>query len=253
VAGVVNLSRVTLGGRFRLAYFGLAAVFGAAVGAFVVLERSPAPKPRPPWSTWRPTAASPRGQVRQIAAHVGSQYHLTRGKKLVDIYVGSPLDPSTTITAVAVAKTARPEKNSDFSLFDPASTAMYTLCGDPKLKCAIREGKPSEARGALVEREAFELALYTLRYVDGARSVVAFFPPERGKKLVHALFFASDDVAQELNQPLNRTLRDAPPLPSELTVRDRRLISGLTATRLFEFTVQSARNGSLLILVPTHP
>lgn len=252
MAGPLSVSRLTLGGRFRIAYFALAAVFGAAVGAFVVLERRPAPTPPPPWSVWRPTATSARGQVQQIAAHVAAQYHLTRGKKLVDVYVGSPLNPSTTITAVAVARTSRPEKNSDFSLFDPSSTAMYTLCGDPKLKCAIREGKPSEARGALVEREAFELALYTLRYVHGARSVLAFFPPAKGKNLVHALFFAANDVSQELREPLNRTLRDKPPLPSELTVRDRRLISGLTATRLFEFTVRSEQNGSLLILVPIH-
>src|SRR5262249_43827780 len=169
VAGpVTSLRKLSVGGRFRAAYFALAALFGAAIGAFVVVERAPAPVPPPPWSAWQPTGANARVQVRQIAAHVGAQYHLSRGKKLVEADVGSPIDPSTTISAVAVAKTTRPQKNSDFSFFDPSSTAMFTLCGDPKLKCAIKDGKPSEARGALVEREAFELALYTLRYVNGA-------------------------------------------------------------------------------------
>ena len=246
------LARVSVGGRFRAAYFGLAALFGAAVGAFVVIERRPAPQPPPPWSAWQPSGANPRVQVRQIAAHVGSQDHLTRGKKLVDVYVGSPFDPSkTTIAAVAVAKTPRPVKNSDFAFFDPSSTPMYTLCGDPNLQCAIREGKPSKARGALVEREAFELALYTLRYVHGAQSVLAFFPPAKGQRLAHALFFKSDDVQQELDQPLNQTLRGKPPLPNKLTAHDRRLISGLTSTRMFQFTVRNAKNGSLLILVPS--
>jgi hypothetical protein len=241
-----------VGGRFRVAYFALAALFGAAIGAFVVVERAPAPQPPPRWSAWEPSAANPQAQVQQIAAHVGAQYHIERGKKLVDVYVGSPIDPSTKISAVAVAKTTRPSKNSDFSFFDPTQTAMYTLCGDPKLKCAIRDGKPSVARGALVEREAFELALYTLRYVHGARSVLAFFPPVKGQKLVHALFFNTADVEQELHQPLDKTLRGKPPLPSGLSIADRRTITGLTSTRMFEFTVRKLSNGSVLILVPSN-
>ena len=247
-----DLGKVSVGGRFRAAYFALAAIFGAAVGAFIVVERRPAPLPPPPWSSWKPTASDPRVQVQQIALHVGAQYHRTRGTKLVDVRNVAPIDPSTTLAAVAVAKTSHPAKDSDFALFDPSETAIYTLCGDPKLDCAIREGKPSEARGALVEREAFELALYTLRYVDGVKSVLAFFPPPKGKKLEHALFFNADDVQQELRQPLDRTLRGKPPLPGELSARDRRMISGLTATRMFEVTQHSAQNGTLLVLVPAN-
>ena len=253
MAGPVSaLSKVSVGGRFRVAYFALAALFGAAVGAFVVFERAPAPQPPPAWSSWKPSSADPQLQVQQIATHVGAQYHLSRDQKLVNVVVGSPIDPSTTpISAVAVAKTTHPgAKSSDYRFYDLSTTAMYTLCGDPKLRCAIREGKPSKVRGALVEREAFELALYTLRYVRGTRNVVAFFPPPKGQGFSHALFFKSNDVQQELQQPLDRTLRDKPPLPSQLSVRDRQLIAGLTATRMFNVSLANAKSGSLLILVP---
>jgi hypothetical protein len=244
---------VSVGGRFRVAYFALAALFGAAIGAFAVVERAPAPQPPPPWSSWKPSATDPQIQVQQIATHVGAQYHLSRDKKLVNVLVGSPIDPSTTpIFSVAVAKTTHPgDKSSDYRFYDPSTTPMYTLCGDPKLRCAIREGKPSKVRGALVEREAYELALYTLRYVPGARNVVAFFPPPKGQGFSHALFFKSNDVQPELHQPLDRTLRGNPPLPSQLSVRDRRLIAGLTETRMFSVSVGKAKSGTLLILVPS--
>jgi hypothetical protein len=54
VAGAVKHSR-----KFGAAYFALAAIVGAAVGTFVLLVERPAPKPPPPWSLWKPTAAAP--------------------------------------------------------------------------------------------------------------------------------------------------------------------------------------------------
>ena len=60
--------------RFSLAYLALAGVFGAAVGAFVVLVERPAPTPPPPWSVWQPSAEDTGARQVQISNHVAAQY-----------------------------------------------------------------------------------------------------------------------------------------------------------------------------------
>jgi hypothetical protein len=242
---------VTLGGRFRLAYLGLAALFGVAVGTFIVVERQPAPKPPPPWSSWKPNASDPGVEQQQIALHVGDTYHLASGKKLVNVVPRGPGTQATPVAAVAVANTPTPSKQSDFAYFTADTTPMYILCGDGP-KCSIKEGKASTARGAVLGREALELALYTLRYIDRAKSVVAIFPPAKGKTASYALFFDKSDFSSELKQPLRRTLpQRTPPVPGRLAPDERKVVDGLLAKRVFRFTIETARNGArVLVLVP---
>ena len=76
---------LSLARRFWLAYLALAALFGAPVGTFIVLQERPAPIPPPPWSAWKPTAGNPGAAQQQIAEHVGARYRLPSGKKIVDV------------------------------------------------------------------------------------------------------------------------------------------------------------------------
>jgi hypothetical protein len=234
--------------RFTLAYVALAGLFGAAVGTFIVLEKRPAPTPPPPWSAWKPTEKDAAARQGEIARHVDTQYHLPSGKKLVDVLPRGPAAPQP-IEEVGIAKTPNPTRASDFSFSHADSTVMYILCGDGP-KCSIKEGKPSLARGAVLRREALELALYTLRYVDGAESVVAFFPPQKGKDPTFAFYFAKSELSNELQVPLRQTLpHPKPPVPGKLASGELKTVNALTTPREFRFAVQTDQSGARVLLL----
>jgi hypothetical protein len=238
--------------RFSLAYLALAALLGVAVGTLVVLVERPAPKPPPPWSAWKPTDASRAAAQQQIANHVAKQYQLNTGKQLVKVVVRDPASLPTPIRDVAIAKTLDPTQQSDvLGVVDSKKTAMYVLCGDGP-KCSIKEGTPSVARGAVLRREALELALYSFRYLDHTDSVVAFFPPRKGEDLTHVYFFAKPDLSKQLDVPLRRTLRQTQDLqPGRLTSQERKLVDALTVPRQFRFALRRERGGSnVLVLAP---
>ena len=245
--------RVTDGTRrkFLLAYFALAALLGTAIGLFVLLVERPAPPPPPPWSSWKPVAASSTDRANEIADFVGSQYRLPSGHRLVRVIVGGPGTATDPIRAVAIATKTNATKQSDFNIIDASRTMMFVLCG-AGANCAIREGKPSTARAAVLRREALELALYTFEYVPEAQSVVTFFPPKLGAQPSYALFFQRDDLNPELDHPLKRTLPHAKaPLPGQLAAGERKTVDELTTTRVFRFDVERARTGQrVLVLAP---
>jgi hypothetical protein len=243
---------VNVGRRFSYAYLALAALLGVAVGTLIVLVERPGPTPPPPWSSWQPSYSDRTLRQRQIARHVASQYRLNGGKKLVDVVVRDPSAQPTPIRDVAIARTLEPTRQSDvLAVVDPSKTAMYILCGDGP-KCSIKEGKPSVARGAVLRREALELALFSFRYLENTDSVVAFFPPQKGQDLTHAYFFAKPEFAKQLDKPLQRTLSQTrPQLPGRLTRTERRLVDSLTAQRQFRFAVRREKSGeNILLLAP---
>jgi len=239
---------VSVGGRFRLAYIALAALVGGAVGTFIVLQRQPPPPPPKAWSAWHPTAFDPVERQRQIASHVGVQYRLQGGKKLVDVLVRGPSPDSDPIRGVVVAKGVGDRvQESDFA----KTTVMYTLCGDGP-KCSIAEGQPSVARGIVLRREALELALYTLRYIDDVGAVIAFFPPKKGDSPTAAFLFTKREFSDELHSPLRQTLPlPKPPVPERLTQQEGELVDSLTAPYAFSFSVEESKSGArVLVLAP---
>jgi hypothetical protein len=247
VAEAVNVAR-----RFSVAYLALAALLGVAIGTLVVLIERPAPEPPPPWSAWQPNESSRTARQEQIASHVGSQYHLSGGKPLVRVVVRDPDASPNPIRDVALARNLDPTQQSDvLAVVDSTKTAMYILCGDGP-HCAIKEGKPSVARGAVLRREALELALYSFRYLDNTDSVVAFFPPQKGKNLSHVYFFAKTDFKDELASPLRFTLPQAKlHVPGGLAPRERRTVDALTVPRQFRFALRRERDGAnVLVLAP---
>jgi hypothetical protein len=239
-------------GKFKVAYFALAAILGAAIGTFVLLVERPTPPPPPPWSLWRPTAAAPVERANEIAEYVGSQYHLPSGKRLVRVGVGGPGNANDPIRAMFVAKTTNPKNQDDYDQVDTTKSMMFILCGAGK-NCAIKEGKPSTARAAVLRREALELALYTFEYVPGTDSVVAFFPPKPGEDPTFALFFRKDDFDNQLDRPLRHTLpRARPPQPATTLPRgERKTIDELTTTRVFRWGLRNTQTGErILVLEP---
>jgi len=238
--------------KFGFAYLGLAAILGAAIGLFVVLVERPAPPPPPRWSVWKPPSPDRADQTQEIADHIAARYHMPSGRRLVRVYVGGPGSSSDPIRAVAFATTVNPTSQNQIKGFVDANQAvMYILCG-AGTKCSIREGKASVARGAVLRREALELALYTFEYVKGTSSVVAFFPPKPGNNMTSALYFARSDFDTELRHPLRRTLpQRLPPKTDKLSPAERRVVVQLTTTRQFRFSLKRDQSGArVLVLAP---
>jgi hypothetical protein len=238
--------------RFALAYGALAALVGAGVGGFIVLVNRNDPVAASDWSTWRPTQEGPPA-AEQIADHVARRYRLPSGNQLVGVLVGPAQVQDVTVRAIAVRPSAS-GSNENIKILDAEGTMMYILCGLGE-RCSIREGRPSTARHQLLRREALELALYTFKYVDDVKSVVAFLPPRRDTEPTEgtsALFFEKRDLKTELNQPLRLTLsRASPPRLGELDADEVLTIERLTERRLFRYEFQQAQEGSaILILTP---
>ena len=243
-------ARLSTAKKFSVAYFGLAALVGGAIGTFVMLVERPAPLPPPPWSAWQPASSDKLVRSYEIGTHVAAQYHLESGSRLVRVVVGSPATARDPIQAVAIARTTHPTKQSDvLSLFPAKGSIMYILCGDGA-KCSIKEGKPSVARAAVLRREALELALYTFRYVKDVNSVVTFFPPKKGSAMSFALFFDKSSFSAQLDHPLRKTL-PVPPVAVNLAPSEQQTVDKLTKRRVLHFALQRESNGArVLVLAP---
>ena len=186
--------RLAYRSRFAAFYVLLAIVAGAGVGALLVLVGRGSPAPAPAWSAWEPAGSAER-RLAQIGDHVGDQYRLPSGKPLVAVtYSGAPTvtgpDGSTfQVRAIAVRPdtTAGRAEADDINTVSAANTVMFTLCGLGS-SCSIPEGKPSQARGQLLRREALELALYSFTYLNGVDSTLVLLPPRADGKAATAVF-----------------------------------------------------------------
>jgi hypothetical protein len=227
--------------------FGVAAVFvivGVLVGAGDDTKSTEAPQLT--WSTWKPSKSGDDG-ARQVAAHVAPQYR-EGAAQLVAVRSG-PLEVAGVPLTVAQQNPAAAP--GGLEVFD-RKTVLYTLCGQGS-NCAIAHGAPSVQRHMLLRREALELGLYSLRYLEGVDQVVVFLPPRRGDHASQALFFRKPGVLDELQKPLEATLVDRAPTVARMTKSpDAGIVQRLTLPSLFRFHVAANRasDRALLVLVP---
>ena len=252
--------------RFVLFYFGLAIVAGSAVGAFVVVLSQPHAKPPPPWSTFVPSGSAD-ARTKQIADHVQNEYKLPVGETLVAVRSGHPVQTVLTSTTTAAqvdvaAVVVRPDTSkgkheaSDIKIVAGQDTVTYTLCGFGTQNCAIKQGKPSKERHALLRREAIELALYTFKYVPGTKAVVAYLPPPKAPATgqpqpATSVFLDRRALKASLSRPLTATLSRKTPTIGGMSATEQAIVDRLTLPRLYNLDYTSAPDGSpLLILTP---
>jgi hypothetical protein len=221
---------VVHGRRFRLAYALLGVCLAAAIAGFVVVVQLPAPK-HVPWSVWKPRGDSTHAQASAIAAHVG------RGYTQVDALLRWP-GQGDRIWAIALRKAPG---SSDSVLYHGERSVIYALCGTGA-NCSIR-GRRSDS---LLRREALELTLYTLKYVDKIDTVAVLLPPANGSQpSSDALFFRDADLDKPLHKPLRRTFPRLLPAGSL-----RSIVGRLTGGRDFDFQFGTVAQGGVLILSP---
>jgi hypothetical protein len=250
--------RLAYRSRFAAFYVLLAVIAGAGVGALLVLVGRGSPAPAPAWSAWEPTGSTER-RALQIADHVSDPYRLPSGKALVGVtYAGPPTvtgpDGSTfQVRALAIEPdtTAGRAESTDIDTVNAVSTVMYTLCG-LGAACSIKEGKPTAARAQLLRREALELSLYSLTFLDGIDSTLVLLPPRPDGQAATAVFLERRDLRDELSRPLAETLT-APLTPGigEIRQDERRAIDRLTRSRIYGYSYLQAQDGSpVMVLTP---
>ena len=240
--------------RFGIAYALLAAVVGLAVGGFVVLAGRSTEPAQQAWSGWKPPeqASSP---VREVAEFLTNRYRLPSGKPLVAIIPSEKPTIQSGAQQISVETVAVQKRGvgtePDYAVIPAEDSVSFQLCGLGQ-RCAIPEGEATVERGRLLHRQALELALYTFKYVDGAKSVMAFLPPRANQQVAYALFFRRQDLQRQLDKPLRKTLPMPGPLrPGQLTPAEEQTVGTLTRDRFFQYQFQQAPDGSaVLVLVP---
>jgi hypothetical protein len=249
--------RTAYRGRFAAFYLVLAAIAAAAVVTTIALVGRGSPAPAPPWSDWRPEG-NPERRVVQIGQHVAAPYRLPSGSRLATVtYAGPPTvtgpdGTSFRVGAIAVQASGQVTSEDDVSAFPAGSTVMYTLCG-LGTNCSIAEGESTVERGALLRREALELALYTFKYVGGGvDSVLVLLPPRSDGRAAAAVFLERSDVGRELTHPVSGTLT-APLTPGvgEIPPDELQTVERITRPRLYQYSYVQAQDGSpVMVLAP---
>jgi hypothetical protein len=243
--------------RFALVYVLLAVAAGAAAGSLIVLLGKPDAAPNARWSAWEPSG-SPEAKALQIADRIPKGYRLDNGSQLAVALVGPPAVSAggeigeVPIRAIAVRPdTSRGQaEEDDIAIIDAENNMMFVLCGLGEA-CSIAEGEASEARHALLRREALELSLYTFKYVPDVSSVTVFLPPRPDGQSATSVFVRRGDVGDELGRPLNRTLGTTVPGIGEISRTELQNVNRITLPRLFNYEYTQAQDGSaILILSP---
>ncbi len=250
-----------------------AALVGIALGAVAVaiaiVTNGKSSTTTEQWSSWSPSDDGVAGE-RDIANAVSPLYRASPAGQLAVVTVQNYSDTGSS-TQVAL----RNPNNGTLSALS-GTTAVYNLCGlGPN--CTI-EGTPTSDRLLLLRREAFELSLYTFKYIHNVQNVVSILPPGRAltvttakltpkppassnkssktQQLVIAVAFQKRSLQQFLDRPLRETLpEEVPPTPTTISkAPEAELVSVVTAQALFKQQMIQAQDGSnVLVLDPLPP
>jgi hypothetical protein len=238
----------------------LAGVFIAAAAAFAVLLGTSPDQPVDPrladhWSTWLPPTKDIISAPSAIANHVQTHYVRADGKQLVSVHGGPFLYAGSGGLPLPFAIKLQPEDGTILDL--GTNGVLYTLAGTGKSGRIVGD-KATPARHRLLRREALELALYSFRYVDRIRMVVALLPVSDRKAKpkataqaeLQAVFYQPGDLKRQLQSPLSTTLSTRTKLkPSSLAAAEATQIDKLTRDNLFTATFQQQPDGQLYLVL----
>lgn len=239
--------------RFVIIYVTLALVAGIGIGAFLILITRADPPPPAKWSSWQPTG-SDTARVKQIADRIAKSYRLKGGQQLVAALPSAPKVTSAEGDVAVLTIAIRPDtstgkkEESEIDIVPATHSLQYILCGLGS-GCSISSGTASEARHALLRREALELALYTFKYVDGVDSVSVFLPPRPdGQTSATSVFLKKSDVRSVLRKPLRDSIGPKTPGIGKMPKRELALVNRITEPRLYSYEYQQAQDGAAVLV-----
>jgi hypothetical protein len=216
--------KVPFAGRLLVAYVVVIIAFGGALAGLTVLAtRDGGGNDR--WSSWRPRGDTAEAS-QQIANHVAKAYRTAaEGQQLIFATARSPFGFSRPITHVAIRASVGQSSTVDAEPTD--KTLFYELCavasGTDRCDLPAAYGAGELA----VRREAVELALYSLKYLDDLDMIVVFLPPVGDENT--AVYFRKGDLDGELGRPLRKTLpHETPPGLGTADPEEEDVINALT-------------------------
>ena len=216
----------------------------------------------PNWSAWQPDDETLADGASQIATHVGTQYKHPNGDQLLQVKAVTGEIPLTLQASQITDLTG--------------DTVIYQM--DGLGEGGSITGEASTARGAVVFREALELALYTFRYLPDAEGVMVMIPPPptdpaeaaevaaatakaatdpeaaakvaeaqaKAKAKYRALYFRPGDLKSELQIPLGVTVPAGAPNADTITKAEEDDINQRVRSNLFTWE-QNPQTGALLM------
>ncbi len=243
--------------RFVVTYFLLAIVAGGAIGGLIVVLDRPAAKPPAAWSSFTPKGTL-TARLFQIADTIPRRYRGGNGKQLVGATVSAPQqqispDQGQSFVTLPISRIEIYDRGN-ITTATASGSVQFTLCGDGS-QCELKTGRPSQARYYLLEREALELSLYTLRYVQGLDSVTVLLPPSRrlqdlatggGQLRQTAVFLQRKDVERELSRPLSYTLDPKTPRVGKMSARDLKAVRQISIPHTYDWIVGQAQDGAFV-------
>jgi len=255
--------------RFRVATAVLVGLAVAAIAVAVVVASRGSNRATVTgssnWSSWAPDRSGSIG-VEEIAQHVSPYYRVNAAQQLDTV---TPIQLSqataagrTTGSGLTIAiNQSTSGKSQSLGLLN-GETIAYNVCGLGAKDCEL-PGTPSINRMLLLRREALELALYTLEYINGAQNVVVVLPPGRTvtasgadtKGVTVALIFQRAGLQPWLDAPLSRTLQQYPLELSQLSLwgktQEAGFVDQITAHGLFSSQKEALQvGGTALVLTP---
>ena len=185
---------------------------------------------------------------------MSQRYRLKSGKQLVAVLASAPkvsgAEGDVTVSTIAIrpdTSTGKKEE-SEIDIVPTTHSLQYILCG-LGTSCSIKGGTASEARHALLRREALELALYTFKYVDGVDSVSVFLPPRPdGKASATSVFLKKGDIRPELSRPLVDSIGSTAPTIGTMPKRELALVNRITEPKLYTYEYQQAQDGGAVLV-----
>jgi hypothetical protein len=248
--------------RFRLAGGVLGILAIGAIAMAVIALSAGRPTTRA-WSAFKPQFTGVAG-ARQIANYISPGYRISATQQLAVINISSNLDGSTLILKEGPT-------SADSGVLS-GTTLVYQFCGlGPG--CSI-PGKPSTTRLLLVRLEAFELALYSMHYLNvdnvvsilppavqqvagasnGATGTLSTTPPASLGKTIVAVEFNRQELGPLLSQPVTDFFPTRPPalggVPTSQAIATMDYIS---ANQLFTPSTETAQDGSQYLVLNQLP
>lgn len=240
-------------GRFVAAFAALALVIaGSGVLTWVLLGKN-----RPEaFSPFTPTAKDPVDRAQQIADYLEKRYLNDDGTPLVAIQAGETDNPLLPGAPTLISVVTSPP--AELFAFEPGDILFYKLCPSGTTACSLDAGADRATLGPIYARESLELALYGLKYVTEAESVVVilptgFVPAEKSgdspPRIAH--YYRKRDLANKLDRPLAKTLPGRPPTPGNISPAAVAQIEALTKGTKYRLQTTTSEDKTFNIIVAT--
>jgi len=237
-------------GRFVAVYFVLAIVVGVAIGGLAVTLSSPKKHTAKPASQVFTSSASGELGAIELADNVQRSYRGNDGAPFADIVAtrNTLQDGNLGLLRVRyqVIQPGDASSDRDSRILVPDDAIQYSLCGSGS-NCQI-PGTATALRGALLRREALELAVRTFQHDAAVDNVVVFlrpFQPPQGTSFEgYALMLSRNQVQRDepslLTDPITKTLPGAGTKMTQnlITAEQGRKIDELTRPHLYLYRYQ---------------